>query len=94
MLFVLYLGHAIMKDGRIHCVDHNGNERYNLEGFVQTCARLPNIFAISIYACCRRDRTGIGARNSAVQYSTTDMITIYRDEISEYSATQCSCDPW
>ena len=38
LLFVFYIGHAVVKKNLVHCVDRQGDDKYNLEGFVLTCA--------------------------------------------------------
>ena len=55
LLFVFYIGHGVVKRGLVHCVDQFGDDGYNLEGFVQACALMPNIFTLCIFDCCRRE---------------------------------------
>ena len=59
LLFVFYIGHGVVKKNLVHCVDQQGDDNYNLEGFVLTCAQMPNIYTICIFDCCRRNRGGI-----------------------------------
>lgn len=56
LLFIIYIGHGVLKGNshHLHCVDENGDESYNLEGFVRKFAKMPKIFTVGIYDCCRR----------------------------------------
>ena len=55
LLFVYYVGHGVTKRGLVHCVDETGDSGYNLEGFVQACALMPNIYTVCVLDCRRRE---------------------------------------
>lgn len=88
LLFILYIGHGVVKQNLVHCVDKDGDDSYNLEGFVQACALMPNIFTVSVLDCCRRDKGGV---QPVFSRNSMDMIAVYRSEVTELA---CTCDPW
>ena len=53
MLFVLYIGHAVVKGEQVHPLDHDGDSSFNLEAYVQRCAQLTGVYVLCIFSCCR-----------------------------------------
>ena len=94
LLFVYYVGHGVTKRGLVHCVDETGDSGYNLEGFVQACALMPNIYTVCVLDCCRREEPQQDGNNDVLvpkNESLLDVITVYRSAVT---ALACTCNPW
>lgn len=71
-----YKGHGTVRSGCIHAVGEL-SENVALEGFLRNLEKLPDVDALGLFDCCRRDKGLIA--NVYGQSDKQNFACVYRD---------------
>ena len=76
LVFLYYKGHGTVRSGCIHAVSEL-SENLALEGFLRNFENSPNVDALGLFDCCRRDKGQVA--NVYGQSDKQNFACVYRD---------------
>ena len=62
-------------------------DNVHLEAFLMKCAQMNGVYTMGLFDCCRRNR----GRSSVAKVGGINMISIYREDIQEFTPRSCPC---